>query len=107
MIATLPFEKLVAGHVARLGTRADVLTQIEFDNDVKSAAAAALKTVPFVNGINPGDAGNPWALTDDYTARVAGHCVNELTAKWASKLGGYDTFVWDQCYAMEQSLRVD
>jgi len=107
LIATLPFDKLVAGHVARLGTRVDVLTQIEFDNDVKRAAAAALKGVPFVEGINPADAGNPWALTDDYTARVAGHCVSELMPKWSSRLGGFDTFVWDQCYAMEQSLRVD
>jgi glyoxylase-like metal-dependent hydrolase (beta-lactamase superfamily II) len=107
LLATLPFDKLVAGHVARLGTHADVLSQIEFDNDVKNAAAAALKATPFVDGINPADAGNPWALTDDYTARVAGACVNALTAKWSTKLGGFDTFVWDQCYAMEQSLRVD
>ena len=107
MLAKLPFDKLVTGHVARLGTRADVLTQIEFDNDVKSAAAEALKSTPFVDGINPADMENPWALTDDYTARVSGYCVNALTPKWKNRLGGFDTFVWDQCYAMEQSLRVD
>lgn len=107
MIAKLPFDKLVAGHVARLGTRADVLTQIQFDNDVKNATAEALKTIPFVDGINPADTGNPWALTDDYTARVAGYCVKALTPKWSKRLGAFDTFVWDECYAMEQSLRVD
>ena len=107
MMAKLPFDKLVAGHVARLGTRADVLTQIEFDNDVKSTVAAALKEVPFVDGINPADAGNPWALTGDYTARVAARCVNALTQKWSNRLAGFDAFIWDQCYAMEQSLRVD
>jgi glyoxylase-like metal-dependent hydrolase (beta-lactamase superfamily II) len=106
-IATLPFDKFVGGHVARVGTRADVLTQIEFDNDVRNAAATALKSVPFMEGINPADSGNPWALTSDYTARVAGHCVKALTPKWKNRLGGFDAFIWDQCYAMEQSLRVD
>ncbi|WP_458789033.1 MBL fold metallo-hydrolase [Dyella jiangningensis] len=107
LLAKLPFDKLVAGHVARLGTHADVMTQIDFDNDVKSAAAEALKETPFVDGINPADSGNPWALTDDYTARVAGRCVSTLTPKWSTKLAAFDAFVWDQCYAMEQSIRVD
>lgn len=107
MLAKLPFDKLVAGHVARLGTHVDVLTQIEFDNDVKHAAAEALKETPFMQGINPADAENPWALTDDYTARVAARCVNTLTPKWSTRLAAFDAFVWDQCYAMEQSLRVD
>lgn len=107
LLAKLPFDKLVAGHVARLGTHADVLTQIEFDNDVKTAVAEALKQTPFVDGINPADADNPWALTDDYTARVAVRCVNALTPKWSARLAAFDAFVWDQCYAMEQSLRVD
>nr|WP_057924895.1 hypothetical protein [Burkholderia ambifaria] len=96
MIAKLPFDKLVAGHVARLGTRADVLTRIGFDNDVKRAATAALKTIPFVDGIHPADAENPCALTDAYTARAAGYCVNALTPKWSTRLGGFDTFVWDR-----------
>lgn len=107
LLAKLPFDKLVAGHVARLGTHADVLTQIEFDNDVKNAAAEALKVTPFIDGINPADTENAWALTDDYTARVSGRCVNTLTPKWSTKLAAFDTFVWDECYAMEQSIRVD
>ena len=34
-------------------------------------------------------------------------CVNELTPKWSTKLAGYDVFVWDQCYAIEESLLLD
>jgi hypothetical protein len=30
-----------------------------------------------------------------------------LTPKWSTKLAAFDAFVWDQCYAMEQSLRGD
>ena len=90
-----------------MGFEGDVLTQIEFDNDVKKAAEAALKETPFMGDINPADAANPWALTDDYTARVAVRCVNALTPKWSTRLAAFDTFIWDQCYAMEQSIRVD
>lgn len=93
--------------VATSAARADVLTQIELDNDVKRAATAALKTIPLMDGIHPADAENPLALTDDYTARMAGYCVNALTPKWSARLGGFDTFVRNQCYAMEQGLRVD
>jgi glyoxylase-like metal-dependent hydrolase (beta-lactamase superfamily II) len=106
-IDTLPFEKLVAGHVTRLGTHADVRTQIDYLDDLKAAVGTALKSTPFVAGINPADSSNAWALTSDYTARVAVQCVNALTPKWAHRLGGFDAFAWDQCYTMEQSLRVD
>jgi glyoxylase-like metal-dependent hydrolase (beta-lactamase superfamily II) len=106
-IDTLPFEKLVGGHVTRIGSHADVRTQIEYLDDLKATVGAALKTTPFVADINPADGGNAWALTGDYTARVAVQCVNALTPKWSHRLGGFDAFAWDQCYAMEQSLRVD
>ena len=39
--------------------------------------------------------------------RVAAQCVNTLTPKWSTKLAGFDVYVWDQCYAMEQSLRIE
>jgi len=43
-IKTFDFETLVAGHVARTGTRADVELQSEFMKDLKAAAGAALKS---------------------------------------------------------------
>ena len=50
---------------------------------------------------------NPWAVFDDYIDRVATQCVNTLTPKWSGRLAAFDVYVWDQCYAMEQSLRID
>jgi hypothetical protein len=38
---------------------------------------------------------------------VAAQCVDALTPKWSSKLAAFDVYIWDQCYAMEQSLRID
>jgi hypothetical protein len=33
--------------------------------------------------------------------------VNTPTPRWSGKLAGVDVFIWDQCYAMEQRLRID
>lgn len=106
-IRKMDWETLVGGHVARTGTHADVDLQAEFNADVKQAAAAALASTKPGEGLNPSDKANPWAGFDNYIDRAAARCVNTLTPKWASKLAGFDVYVWDQCYAMEQSLRIE
>ncbi len=106
-IARMDWETLVGGHVARTGTHADVEAQAEFNRDLKAAAAAALTATKPGEGLNPLDAGNPWAVFDDYIDRVARHCVNALTPKWSARLAAFDVYIWDQCYAMEQSLRIE
>lgn len=106
-IRKMDWDTLVAGHVARTGTHADVDLQAEFNRDVKQAAATALATTKPGEGLNPLDKANPWAFFDHYIDRVAAQCVNTLTPKWSAKLAGFDVYVWDQCYAMEQSLRIE
>jgi glyoxylase-like metal-dependent hydrolase (beta-lactamase superfamily II) len=106
-IRKLDWDIFVGGHVARTGTHADVDLQAEFINDVKQAAAAALASNKPGEGLNPLDKNNPWAFFDHYIDRVAAQCVNTLTPKWATKLGGFDVYVWDQCYSMEQTLRIE
>jgi len=106
-IKTFDFETLVAGHVARTGTRADVELQSEFMKDLKAAAGAALKSTRVGIGVDPRDTANPWAVFGNYVDRVVIQCVNDLTPKWSGTLAGFDVFIWDQCYAMEQSLRID
>jgi glyoxylase-like metal-dependent hydrolase (beta-lactamase superfamily II) len=106
-IKHLSFDTLVSGHVARSGTKADVELQSNFMNDLKAAAAHALSITALGEGMDPWDKANPWAVFDNYTDRVMVRCVNTLTPKWSTKLAAFDAFVWDQCYAMEQSLRGD
>jgi glyoxylase-like metal-dependent hydrolase (beta-lactamase superfamily II) len=106
-IMQVPFETLVSGHVARVGTRADVQLQSDFINDLKAAAGEALRITKAGEGLDARDLDNPWAVFDNYIDRVAAQCVNRLTPKWSTKLAAFDVFVWDQCYAMEQSLRID
>jgi glyoxylase-like metal-dependent hydrolase (beta-lactamase superfamily II) len=107
-INAMNFDTLVGGHVARTGTHADVAMQLAFIEDVKAAATKALKTTAPGEGLTLGDRNsNPWAVFDNYIDRVAIACVNQLTPKWSTKLAAYDVFIWDQCYSMEQSLRID
>lgn len=101
------FDTLVGGHVSRTGTKADVELQIEFMNNLKATAAEALKTTKPGEGMDPSDLANPWAVFDDYIDRVVIKCVNALTPRWSKRLAGFDVFIWDQCYSMEQSLRID
>jgi glyoxylase-like metal-dependent hydrolase (beta-lactamase superfamily II) len=107
LIRKLPFKKIVGGHVARSGTHEDVELQSAFLGELKAAAKTALATNKPGEGLDPNAKDNPWAIFDDYIDRVAIQCVNTLTPKWKGKLGGFDAFIWDQCYSMEQSLRID
>jgi glyoxylase-like metal-dependent hydrolase (beta-lactamase superfamily II) len=106
-ILAIDFTKLVGGHVARWGTKEDVEVQLAFMTDLKSAAATALKTTKPGEGLDPRDANNAWAGFDNFIDRVVVKCMNTLEPTWAKRLAGYDAFIWDQCYAMEQSLRID
>ncbi len=76
-------------------------------NDLRDAAAQALAATKAGEGMDARDLANPWAVFDNYTDRVMIQCVNKLTPRWSAKLAAFDAFVWDQCYAMEQSLRGD
>jgi glyoxylase-like metal-dependent hydrolase (beta-lactamase superfamily II) len=106
-ISEMKWDILVGGHVARTGTHEDVALQLEFMNDLKNAARKALQSTQPGEELNPDDKDNPWAVFDNYIDRVVIQCVNALTPKWSSKLAGYDVYIWDQCYAMEQSLRIE
>jgi glyoxylase-like metal-dependent hydrolase (beta-lactamase superfamily II) len=106
-IKTIDFDTLVSGHVARSGTHADVDLQSAFMNDLRNAAAQALGATVPGEGMNPADLANPWAVFDNFTDRVVVQCVNTLTPRWRTTLAAFDTFIWDQCYTMEQSLRID
>jgi glyoxylase-like metal-dependent hydrolase (beta-lactamase superfamily II) len=101
-IKKLDWDTFVGGHVQRIGTHADVEMQSEFYRDLKTAASDALASTKPGEGFNPADAGNAWALYDDYIDRVA-LSVSNAVAGVACELAGFDVWIWDQCYAMEQS----
>ena len=107
MNARWDFDKLVAGHF-QPGTKADVSTQLEFMTDLHNAVTEAIATVPYANdALNAEDAKNSWAATRDWTDRLTNHCVNQVSPKWASRLAAYDVWIYEQCEALEQSIRID
>jgi glyoxylase-like metal-dependent hydrolase (beta-lactamase superfamily II) len=106
-IRRMDWRTLVGGHVTRTGSRADVELQAEFMQDLRQAAATALSNTRPGEGMTSRDQGNPWAVFDDFIDRVAAQCVGALTPKWSARLAAFDVYIWDQCYAMEQSLRID
>jgi glyoxylase-like metal-dependent hydrolase (beta-lactamase superfamily II) len=106
-IKQMKWDTLVSGHVTRTGTHVDVELQLEFMNDLRDAAREALKTTKPGEGLDSSDNANPWAVYGNYIDRVVIQCVNKLTPKWSTKLAGYDVFIWDQCYTMEESVRMD
>lgn len=107
-IRRLDWQTLVGGHVARTGTHADVDVQAEFYQDLRQAATTALQSTKAGEGMNPVDLStNSWAVFDNYIDPVALQCVNTLTPNWSNRLAAFDVYIWDQCYAMEQSLRID
>lgn len=105
--AKYDFEHLVAGHVGRAGTKADVDEQLAFMTDLHAAALNALGSTAIAEGMNPEDTTNPWAVFDNFIDRATVQCVAELAPEWRDKLSGFDVFIYDQCMAMEQSIRVD
>ena len=107
LIDRLEWDILVGGHVERTGTHADVALQLAFMNDLRNTARQALKSTRVGDGLDPANGKNAWAVFDDYIDRVVIQCVNALTPKWSTRLAGFDVYIWDQCYAMEQSLRIE
>jgi len=106
-IAKMDWTTLVAGHVERTGTHEDVDTQIAFYHDLKDAAGKALASTKPGEGVAAADMGNPWAVFDNYIDRVVVQCVDTLSPKWQSRLAAFDVYIWDQCYSMEQTLRIE
>ena len=101
------YKTLIAGHVGRAGTRADVDAQLDFMTDIHNAAYEGLMTVKPGQTVNPKNGNNTWAYFRDYIDQVTNHCVNKVSPKWASRLAAFDVWIYDQCMAMEQSLRID
>ena len=104
-----PFDTLVAGHLTRLGTRQDVVTQMEFVKDLKSSAMNATKMFANFTKIaeQVGGFSNPWLVFKTHDDDVANQCTQTMLAKWNNRLGGTNQYMFSHCEKMAESLRVD
>jgi hypothetical protein len=102
------FDTIVAGHLTRLGTRADVEVQREFVTDLEKTAADANQNVTFSGIANQvGSFDNPWLLFREYIDTINKQCEDEMLPKWEDRLGGAENFMLTHCFTMTQSGRVD
>jgi hypothetical protein len=76
--------------------------------DMHHAVTEAITIIPYADPeLNAADAANSWAATRNWTDRLVNHCVNKVSPKWASRLAAYDVWIYEQCQALEQSIRID
>jgi glyoxylase-like metal-dependent hydrolase (beta-lactamase superfamily II) len=105
---TYDFSTLVAGHVTRLGTRADVELAIEFFEDARRTAAATLKTLDlgaFAKQYGS-KAKDKWDLHNEYERAVVDRCYAELLPRWQDRLADTATYLRDNCWVMMENAIV-
>jgi glyoxylase-like metal-dependent hydrolase (beta-lactamase superfamily II) len=102
------FDTIVAGHLTRLGTRADVEIQREFIMDLANASAKANQEVLFSEiASQVGRFDNPWLIFANYIDAVNENCVQTMLPEWNDRLGAAEIFMSSHCFTMTESGRVD
>jgi hypothetical protein len=102
------FNTFVGGHLTRIGTRDDVLTQKEFVADLEKAAAKANSEVQFTDiAKEVGSFDNTWLIYSKYIDAVDQKCIDTMLSKWENRLGGAHAFMPTHCFAMTQAGRVE
>ncbi|KAH8169928.1 metallo-beta-lactamase superfamily protein [Sarocladium implicatum] len=114
------FDRFVAGHVTRWGTRKDVEDGKRYVLELKENCARAieLSALP-ANATNPLNANaiigpvqqanpdNLWAAFKVYVDTLTEYCAEKTNEKWIGVLAAVDTFGFENAYTMVESLRID
>jgi glyoxylase-like metal-dependent hydrolase (beta-lactamase superfamily II) len=116
-ILNFDFTHYIGGHLNRIGTREDVVTQEDYVNDLfdNCKATIALSTTNdpllgadnIIGTVQKNNPGNRWAQFKLYLDIVAERCANITNEKWSTILGGADVFGFENAYAMVEALRID
>ncbi|KAL7932073.1 beta-lactamase-like protein [Trichoderma chlorosporum] len=111
------FDYFVGGHLTRSGTQADVETQREYINDLKtncndalnlskqpSSATNPISEQSLVGAALQANPGNIWAGFKFYLNSVASYCNNVTNEKWLGRLPAVDVYGQENSYAMVAAL---
>jgi glyoxylase-like metal-dependent hydrolase (beta-lactamase superfamily II) len=102
-----PWQTLVAGHLGRLGERADAELQIAYVNDLLAGSRATINSLdptPFFKKY--GD--NAWAIFQVYLNAAAAQIAAPVTAKYLGKLAAADVFTFSNAFSVfELAVRED
>ena len=105
-ILRYPFRRLLGGHFG-LSTRADVIRQRAYVQDLRKQAAAGLVAVDFPALAQQIGFTQPWRLFDAYLDATAQYCAQRVLPTWSPRLQEADVFTEDNCFTMAESLRID
>lgn len=101
------FDTLVAGHVDRTGTRADVTTSLALYRDLADSAQRAYAALSFPQYLAA--SGSPltsWEQHQLYETELVQRMAAELRPRWIDRLRGVDTYLADNCWAMLETFVV-
>ena len=103
------FDKMITGHLTRLGTREDVLTQREYMRDIRAAAQHALELTEVKRDRARDLVGreNLYVYFKTMYDAAAAEAAQPVLEKWTGRLGGVETFAVNHTFIMYQSLRLD
>lgn len=109
-ILAYPFKTYLGGHLNRYGTRADVLLQQQYVQDLFTNCRDTIN-----GGFNVTEAiapvasqKNAWATFKVYLKVATDVCTEKTNREWAGRgLAGLDVFGWENAYKMVESLRID
>jgi glyoxylase-like metal-dependent hydrolase (beta-lactamase superfamily II) len=101
------WQTLVAGHLGRLGTRADGELQIAYVNDLVTSAKATIASLdptPFFQQFG----NNAWAIFKAYLDAASAQTAAPVTEKYLGKLAAADVYTVSNAFSIfEFALRVD
>jgi glyoxylase-like metal-dependent hydrolase (beta-lactamase superfamily II) len=101
------FDTLVAGHVDRAGTRADVQTSLELYRDLADSAQRAYAALGFPQYLTATPSRlTSWERHELYERELVKRMVAEIRPRWINRLRGVDTYLEDNCWAMMETFVV-
>ncbi|MFV2055723.1 MAG: MBL fold metallo-hydrolase [Thiohalomonadales bacterium] len=108
------FDIFIAGHINRLGTRADVEEAQQYMMDIKANALSALQNPALfqIFSILPHNALGAFSI---YLDQMACDCANRTLdpaitpsgKDWRSRMGNADNGTLTHCWAMGEAMRID
>ncbi|MGP4046168.1 MBL fold metallo-hydrolase [Streptomyces sp. 2A115] len=101
-----PWKHLIAGHMGRLGKRADVTVHQAFIADLTESIKQALGTVdtaPYAARYG----NNTWAMVKVWLDEVCRTAAAPVAAKYTGVLAAADVFATTSAFSLMESLRLD
>lgn len=110
-ILAYDFDKIIGGHINRIGSRKDVEIQQEYFGDIVQAAGKANGAMDFGAAFGEaaerGGQNNAWAFVKILFDNVTQQCADEVEAKWVDRLGAVDIFTFDHCWTISEFQRIN